>query len=334
MTPHREPHPRSRPWLACLLLAGLLFACGTAWADDAASDAGGWYVSPQIKRLTNSHTSYEFGDPTQRELSPLSRLEFPLNSWWGGLGLGYKGPRYTLGLTLLTSLPDQDDIGVMRDSDWEDPARSKLKTTYSESTVKLKNSLDLDGKLSVSVARELGLPAWLDLRPLMGVRWQRFVFLAHDGVQQNMESNGQWSFYPLEGDGIWFRQQYLHAYAGVALSADLGGLGLGAMGQGWKLEMQADVAHVYGENYDRHLLRGDRYTTERTQGYGLHGSLGLRAPVFSWGSLVLSGDYLVIETRGEHYWKEAAVHAEENWDYGVRVWSRQASLSLALEVPF
>ncbi len=231
----------------------------------------------------------------------------------------------------MTSLPGQDDVGVLRDSDWEDPTHSKIKTCYSETTTKLKNSLDVNGKVSLGVGDWLGLPAWLDLRPLMGARWQHFVFVARDGVQQNLDYDpdsptyGQWRFVSLPGEGLWFRQDYLNIYLGLAATVDLGHLGLGRPGQGWELSLQGDLGHVFGENRDRHLLRGDRWTSERTQGHALHGSLSLRAPFFGWGSLVLTGEHLVIETRGDHYWQETGDSPVENWDYGVRVWSRQTS---------
>ena len=38
-------------------------------------------------------------------------------------------------------------------------------------------SYDLRADLDLKVSDWLGLPAWLDLRPLVGVRWQRFSFV-------------------------------------------------------------------------------------------------------------------------------------------------------------
>ncbi len=308
--------------------------------QSASLDDGHWFLAPKVKRLFRSHTSYEFGDPFGRKNNPLSRLEFPLNSWWGGLDLGVQGPRYRLELEFLAALPEQDDIGLMRDSDWDDNDHSKVRTIYSESATKLKNSFNLDGKLSMSLRQELETPAWLDLRPLVGVRWQRFVLVTHDGMQQNLQGSDpatgldEWSYTALPGEGIWFRQEYLHAYVGLQVSTDLGRLGLGRPGHGWRVSLQGDIAHVWGENRDRHLLRaGDRVTTERTEGYAWHAGLDLRAPVFSWGALILSADYMFINTKGDHTLTQDGQDLL-TFDYGVRAWSQQAGLSLSLEVPF
>jgi hypothetical protein len=328
--------------LAALLLALALAAPAGAAANTAPADLAqgeAWYIAPTLKRFFRSHTSYEFGDPDDRRLSPLSRLEYPLNSWWGGLRLGAQGPKLSLELELLTGLPGQDDLGALRDSDWTDPDRPKVKTVYSETTLRLKDSLSLDAKAAVSLREHLPLPAWLDLRPLIGVRWQRFTFVAGDGVQQELlpdpaaPGGYTWIYEPLDGDVFWFRQDYIHAYAGLMVSADLARLGLGQPGQGWRVSLQGDLAQVWGQNRDWHLLRGDRVTQERTQGHAWHTAMSLRAPLWSWGSLTLTGDYMFISTTGDHTWDDPPYPVETS-DYGVRVWSQQMSLSLALEIPF
>lgn len=329
--------------LLCLMLLALTPALDAraqttpptaAMGQENASGGDRWFLTPKIKRLFRSHTSYQFGNPYQAQLNPLSRLEFPLNSWWGGVNFGVEGPRYRLELEFLASLPGQDDIGVMRDSDWEDEQRPKVTTIYSETTAELKESFMLDGKFSFSLREEVSAPCWLDLRPLVGVRWQKFVFVTRDGVQQNMDDDGQWRFQPLTGETIWFRQQYVHAYAGLMLTADLARLGLGQPGRGWRASLQADLAHVWGENRDRHLLRGNRVTTERTQGYAWHAALSLRAPLGDWGALVMSADYMYIYTSGEHTLDHPEYDIDYTFDYGVKVWSQQMGISLALEIPF
>lgn len=337
-----------RLWAALVLgltlagpAAGALAEAPAGGSDgQGAVDAGEiWYIAPTLKRFFRSHTSYEFGDPDNRRLNPLSRLEFPLNAWWGGLGLGARGPRFSFDLELLAGLPGQDDLGVLRDSDWENSNHPKVRTTYSETTLRLKDSLSLDAKAAVSVREGLGLPAWLDLRPLAGVRWQRFTFVAGDGVQQELQSdptapgNSDWTYVALNGDVFWFRQDYIHVYGGLLLTADLARLGLGRPGQGWQVSLQGDLAQVWGQNRDWHLLRGDRVTQERTQGWAWHTALCLRAPLWSWGGLALTGEYMFLTTTGDHTWDDPPDPIETS-DYGVHVWSQQLSLSLALEIPF
>ncbi|MFZ5586762.1 MAG: omptin family outer membrane protease [Thermodesulfobacteriota bacterium] len=331
--------------LAALLAACLLAGAAAGAAESAPSSADAseeiWHIAPTLKRLFRSHTSYQFGNPFERQINPLSRLEFPLDSWWGGLRLGAWGPRFGLELELLAALPGQDDLGAMRDSDWENAENPQVKTVYSESKTRLRDSLNLDAKAAVSLREALPLPAWLDLRPLVGLRWQRFNFVTHDGWQRQLESDPaapageSWSYMPLPGDGISFRQEYLHAYAGLLLTADLARLGLGRPGQGWRASLQGDLAQVWGQNRDHHLLRpGLRVTQERTQGYAWHTAMSLRAPLWSWGSLSLTGDYLFIRTTGDHNLSSTEPEIDLTFDYGVKVWSQQMGLSLALEIPF
>ena len=338
----RRPR-RAAGWLFLLVLA--LWAGAPAWAGEVQSAADdqamGFFIAPQIKRFLRSHTSYQFGDPFHPNLNPLSRLEFPLNSWWAGVGLGLRGPRASLELELLAALPGQDGLGAMRDSDWDEASHPKVRTIYSESKTRLKDSFTLDGKVTHAVGERLGLPAWLDLRPLVGVRWQRFVLVTHDGTQQTLDSDpgqpdqARWSYQELPGDGIWFRQEYLHAYLGAQLTVDLGRLGLGRPGGGWRISLQGDLAQVWGQNQDRHLLRaGNRVTEERTQGHAWHTALSLRAPLAGWGALVASGEYMMIRTRGEHTLDNPDFDIHLTFDRGVEVWSRQRSWSLAWEVEF
>src|SRR5512138_1097333 len=57
-----------------------------------------------VQRLVASHTSYEFANPFPPNQTPLSRLEFPLDSWWAGAELRADFSRFTVGLEALTNL--------------------------------------------------------------------------------------------------------------------------------------------------------------------------------------------------------------------------------------
>ena len=74
-----------------VLLASLLFALPTA------SQAADWSVDLVSKRYTGSHTSYEFGNPEPPMQAPLSRLEFPMNAWFGGVAVAGRFDRFTVG---------------------------------------------------------------------------------------------------------------------------------------------------------------------------------------------------------------------------------------------
>ena len=56
-----------------------------------------WEFGIEAKRLVASHTSYEFGDPEAPFTKPLSRLEFPVNTWWLNLDLRRTCPRWSIG---------------------------------------------------------------------------------------------------------------------------------------------------------------------------------------------------------------------------------------------
>lgn len=74
--------------------------------------------SPKLRRFIGSHNSYQFGDSDQRQLKPVSRLEFPLDSWWSGLEVGYAEHCYSWRLELMTNISCDTDSGRMYDSDW------------------------------------------------------------------------------------------------------------------------------------------------------------------------------------------------------------------------
>ncbi|MBI4799343.1 MAG: omptin family outer membrane protease [Desulfarculus sp.] len=331
----------------CLALLGLSFLALSLWdlpalaapTEPLLAEAPpeGFYVSPKLRRLLGSHTSYQFGDPLERKNNPLSRLEFPLDSWWGGLEVGYAHPRYSWRLEALTNISRDVDGGRMKDSDWDDSSRPGVKTIYSESWCRLKPSLTLDASLDYSLRPHVALPRGLDLRPLIGLRYQRYTFETYDGVQTTLTEQDAWGAgVALGGEGIWFRQEYVHTYLGLRL-----GYGLDlpqAWGWGRRAEffLQGDWAYVKGDNRDHHLLRqGDRITQEHTTGDAWHAALGLRLPLGDAAFLNLTGDYMRIRTTGTHTLYNSAMGISEpfSFDYGVEAWSDQYSLTLALEIP-
>lgn len=341
-------------WPLLLLTLSILFAPATALAQDAALDAGqgavpltslpqtqalgqddGFYLAPKIKRYLHSHTSYQFGTPETPLINPLSRLEFPLNSWWGGLEMSVRKPGWAVNLELMTNLSHQTDGGKFKDSDWLAPGRLMV---YDEQNCRLERSFTVDLNADFSVAERLGLPKGLDLRPTLGARWQRFTLVAHDGYQDALGADGKWSTeYLFVGDSIWLRQDYVMGYVGLKLLADLPAVWpQGANGQRTQAFLQGDWGPVAGQNKDRHLLRGDRVTLESTKGDAWHLALGLKVPVSDLGAVSVSCDYLRIRTTGDHYMfvSEEGQYLEESWSDGVKVWSDQIAFSLAWEIDF
>ncbi len=327
----RERDNPGRSWLFAglalilVLLAGA--ASGETEKDKSCFLTGHWSLGIKVRRLLDSHTSYEFGNPYPPYQAPLSRLEFPLDSWWGGAEIRASYPRFSLGLEALRSLSSEAD-GKMSDSDWDDDETPGLRTIYSESQCRIEPSYTIRADADLKVSDWLGFPSRLDLRPVIGFRWQHFRLVTHDGVQYEHGDSPK----PLPGDGIRFYQTYRQYFIGLKSDFDLAGY---IPLRRFNLIMQLDWAYVQGENEDHHLLRvGRRFTFEDTRGQAWHGFLGLKAGLSENLAFGLELDYLWLSTTGSHRLVNKPFEIDFTFHHGVKVWSRQASLSLVLEYVF
>ncbi|HQT26767.1 MAG TPA: omptin family outer membrane protease, partial [Burkholderiales bacterium] len=229
-----------------------------------------WSVDVRIKNYFRSHTSYEFGNPFPPNQAPLSRLEFPLNTQWIGMEARRSFPRLSAGIEVSTNIRRQVS-GANKDSDWED---SDVLSIYSESGSRMEPSYIVRGDADLEVSDWLGLPDRIDLRPVIGFRWQRFSLVSHDGTQYYPSSGGTVSPDALPGDSIQFEQTYRQYFLGMRAAYDLSGI---LPMHRLKLYTQLDWAYVEGNNEDRHLLRaGNRLTYEHTIGDAWHALLGLQ----------------------------------------------------------
>lgn len=286
-------------------------------------------LGAKVKYYFRSHTSYEFGNPYPPCQAPLSRLEFPLNSWWGGLDMRLNFPRFSVGLEALTNV-SQNAHGNMEDSDWDDDARPNVKTIYSQSQMRVGPSYMVRADADLEVADWLGLPKWLSIRPLAGMRWQKFNLMAHDGIQYNYQDEAIPSV--MYGDSIRFKQTYWQYFVGIRANMDLTKLtGVPSL----RLLAQFDWAYVEGQNEDNHLLRaGQRFTCEDTYGHAWHGSIGLEKDLWKNFTIGLDVDYLAISTTGNHRMLNRPMGIDMSFSNGVKVWSDQTSLSLTLGYRF
>lgn len=284
-------------------------------------------VGVKVERLINSRTQYEFGTPivpNSPNYAPVSRLVFPMDTWWGGLELRFNTPRFSVGGEFLANAVG-DSSGLMKDYDWY----YQTLTTYSESKCRLENSYRVTADADLEVADLVGLPGWLSLRPVVGFRYQKFKFMIHDGVQYDYEYGNLIT--PLPGDILSFRQEYFHYFAGLRSSADIGRhFGL----SGLTFAIQADWAYVDGNNRDHHLLRGQRFTYDITNGYAWHVSAGLKKSLARNFFAGLRVDYTKIGTTGRHRWTEQEYGIDETWSNGVRVRSEQTGIGLTVEYRF
>lgn len=286
-------------------------------------------VGAKVKQLFNSHTSYEFGNPFPPYQAPLSRLEFPVDSWWGGLEMRLNHPRFSVGIEGLTSAP-QDADGHMRDSDWDDDGVPFIRNTYSESRCRVAPSYMLRVDADLEISDWLGLPGWLNIRPLVGFRWQKFNLVPHDGRQSQYGDTGP--PFDLYGDSIRFKQRYWQYFLGIRSNIDLSKLtGVPSL----RLLMQFDWAYVEGKNEDNHLLRpGQRFTYEDTYGEAWHGNLGIKKDLSEHFTIGIDLDYLTIRTKGNHRLVNNTFGLDFSFSHGVEVWSDQLSAAFTLEYRF
>jgi hypothetical protein len=287
------------------------------------------YLSLGLKTETfvASHTSYEFGNPFPPHQAPLSRLEFPMDSFWAGGKFRANFPRFSVGAEGLTNV-SMDTPGHMCDSDWDDPQRPYRKTIYSESKCRFMPSYIVRTDMDLKISDWVGQPSWLDLRPLVGFRWENFHFITHDGLQVYPGSGEPPT--PLPGDGIDFKQTYWQYFTGARASLDLG---KPSVLNSLTMLFQLDWAYVDGENWDHHLLRGQRFTMEETSGDAWHGAAELSAGLTKEVSLSFAADFLMLSTTGSHRLLIPGI-IDYQFSNGVRVWSEQVSFSLTLAYAF
>jgi len=317
--------------LLVLILTLGCFATVSAGQDDLQkTESKNWSVDLRAKNSFNSYTSYEFGNPFPPGQSPLSRLEFPLNTWWMGLEVRRSLSRFSVGLEALTNIPN-DINGVFKDSDWTDEEHPKVGTIYSESRCRLDPSYSLRADLDMKVSDWLKLPVWFDLRPVIGLRWQQLSLVTHDGTQYSSENN-TYLVENLPGEGIGFDQTYWQYFIGLRGFHDLSrALKLSRVTLHW----QVDWAYVEGKNQDHHLLReGNRFTYETTTGDAWHAALGLKIGLTKNMNAGVELDYLKITTTGSHRLLNRSMDIDLSFNNGVRVWSEQTSILLKLEYLF
>lgn len=278
-----------------------------------------WEFNAEMKRFIASHTSYEFGEPEPPFTKPLSRLEFPVNTWWLNLDLRRTCPRWSVGARAGLSL-NRNSNNFMEDSDWTTRGNENHLTNYSRSYCDIRSAFLFRGDVDVNISDWLRLPASWEVRPLFAFQFQRFNAMAHDGVQWNYDSNTSDA---MNGDGISFRQDWYTYMIGLKGAYSLN-LNKNLM---VKLKGESDWGPALGYNEDHHLLRGNRFTYERTLGNALYFSTGLDMIVAKTITMGVGIDYLRIRTSGTHRWWDPNDSADQSWSDGVHAWSDQLGLS-------
>jgi hypothetical protein len=351
---------RTLPLAVCTALIAILpICCSAQWLPNVSgiqplgsyAPPPSWpafeiYKSFEIAKMFDSFTSYEFGNPDPELPSPVSRLEFPLDQWWGGFKVGLRSPFMSLNGEVLINLTS-DSRPLFQDSDWlqqgerwyllypllwiEDWGPGNQKNIFSESECRLNPSYTWEISCDINLLGLAGTLTNFEFGPVFGYRHQWFSFTAHDGHQKYYPASQELLLLntldplgpgirtgifmdllsvDLPGDTIKFTQTYDHYYIGGKCRRllPLGELRLAGLDlpQFIQVSAQADWAWVKAMNIDLHLLRGNRVTIEDTNGGAWHLGFNLAYAIPRITRLEFSGDFKKIDTSGTHLWQEVA----------------------------
>jgi hypothetical protein len=295
-----------------------------------ASDAPPWVLFPResvvdrgfsidyrYRALCDSRMAYEIGTanlpPTG--YSPLSMLEFPINSSWTGLQVGVDRPNWGLHCEWLTAMTQSID-GRFEDYDWRESDRAYTDLGYGPqrwNDAQMVN-LDLERKMT---DRFFGLP--IEVWPTVGFRWERLDVTAHDLDQVLWQGQPISDHYA--GDVLTYDQQYYICYVGGQLrrAVYIGG-------QEIRLTFQGDWGYTWAYGVDHHILRSF-YGLNQTQGDSWHVGLTAEAPLSQRFSVGVQGDFLSIRTTGKTWEAYDNGSAGPSWTNGVCAYSDQTMIT-------
>jgi outer membrane protease len=306
-----------------------LLADWTAFdAADFVKGSPGLCQSMGIRKFINSFTSYQFANPFPPFQDPLSRLEFPIDQWFLGLTTKYGARSWSVQAQGWINVNRESGL-KMQDSDWDDDANPSQKTIFSESACRLNQGLLFDTYLAVNIPWQ----RFRNVRPVVGYRYQYFVFTTHDGAQAALGGSLEDQILALPGDGIDFKQKFNHVYFGGVIRTSF------EAGYMYSLprvdfECQVDYALVSAKNEDSHLLRaGDRLTVENTKGHCWHAMVAIGFMRRGVVSARIEADFKRLMTDGDHQLSNNLFNLNFSFD-GSRVWSDQASISALGQLVF
>lgn len=300
-----------------------------------------WIFDFGLQRFIMSHTSYEIGTHADPLYHPLSRLEFPLNTWWLDFELRRTCPRWSVGGRAGLSVARNTD-GRMKDSDWMNEDDTDMLTNYSESACRAEANYQFRGDVDVNIADWLRLPSSIEIRPLFAFQFQRLNLMAHDGVQYDIGKympdeelvtmDGAMDTYEMKGDSIHLRQDY-YMYL-IGLRGVYNGIKIGKYIT-IRARGEADWGPALAYYEDHHLQRGgDLFAYFRGYGSAVYFLTGLDMIIAKTVTLGVSMDYLGIRTRGVTVHTNIPRKEDFYWSNGVKTWSDQTSLTARVSYAF
>lgn len=278
-----------------------------------------WEFDFGLQRFLASHTSYEIGNDDPPNQKPLSRLKFPMNTWWMNFDVRRTCPRWSIGSRAGFSISNRSD-GWMQDWDWKSVDTSNVVSDYGKGYCRVTGSFLFREDVDVNISDWLGLPSWAEIRPLFAFQFQRLSFLDHDGEQYEYFP---YNNYALEGDSIRFRQDWYLYMIGLRESCDLAKLNKYLT---IKARGEADWGPALGYNQDHHLRRPDLWGYINSMGNALYFSAGLDMVVSKTITVGVTVDYTWIRTSGEEHQYNDVKSEDLRWTDYVHSYSDQLSL--------
>lgn len=306
-----------------------------------------WEFDLAARRYLISHNSYEYGSHVPPYTNPLSRLEFPMNTWWLDFTIRRTCPRWSVGSDLAFSISRYSD-GVMKDTDWESEGNQNLLAIYSEGDLRVDKGFKCRSDIDVNVSDWLNLPKWLEIRPLFAFQYQRVDTMTYGGTQwwyrdvdlddengTDDEEDHDMRATPsntLSGDCIRFKQDWYLYQIGVRAVCDLP---KPTKYMELKLHGEADWGPAYGYNEDFHLQRrGNLISHIASRGNSLYFLVGMDMEISKTIKIGTDIDYTWIRTSGVIRDENHPLNSDYTSSYGVNVWSDQLSLMMHISYEF
>ena len=284
-----------------------------------------WTVDYRARQMFDSSTSYEFGTPEWSGpggFSPLSKLDYALDSPWHGLQIGVEMPNVHVYAEFFVPMHDRID-GQIADFDWnilppyDDPTRLD---SYTLSEERWCNGLSLDWQAECKLSDTI-LDMPVEFWPLVGMQYQRFD-IRSSGINYVVPALGPQPAY----DGVdvfTFDQQYFSVFFGGQLhnTTRLGRIPI-------DMTFQLDGGPTAGYKIEQHLLRtGERFTIDDTRGGMWHVGFAAEAHLTDQFSVGFQADYLDIRTTGTHHLLNEPMGEDYTWANGVIVKSHQSTVT-------
>lgn len=305
-----------------------------ATSNDIAAEKGklsipkNWEVSAGIQRFMASHTSYEIGEPSGAFTKPLSRLKFPVNTWWWMFDLRRTSPRWSIGGQAGFSA-NRNSNGWMEDSDWTTTSSGfNMLTNYSRSYTDIRKAFLFRGDVDVNVSDRLRLPPALEIKPLFAFQYQRFSAVSHDGVQWNYDSDTSQA---LKGNCISFNQDWYLYMLGLrgSYKFDIN------KNVTVKLKGEADWGPAIGWNSDHHIQRsGNLWGYIHSSGSAMYFLTGVDMVIKKTITIGMDVNYLWIRTSGRIHDVNEPEDRDLWWSDGVKAYSDQLALKAHVSYAF